>query len=182
MKKIILLSLFVGLFQFSNAQDLYQIVDGEVSFFSTTPVEDIDAVNKTVKGLINTKNNDVAFIVTIVGFHFKKPLMEEHFNENYMESDKKGNETAMFKGVIIEKIDYTKDGEYDVSAKGTLTVHGVAKDRIIKGKLIIKAGKIQLITDFDIQLADHDVKIPKVVTKKIAETVAVKVNANFEKK
>lgn len=180
MKKIILLSLFVGLFQFSKAQDIYQIVDGEVSFFSTTPVEDIDAVNKTVKGLINSKNNEVAFIVTIVGFHFKKPLMEEHFNENYMESGT--YKTAMFKGTIVGEIDYSKDGEYKVTAKGTLTMHGVAKDRVITGKLIVKDGKIQLIADFDVKLADHDVRIPKVVTKKIAETVNVKVNANFEKK
>ena len=180
MKNIILLFLFIGLFQMSKAQDIYQIVDGEVSFFSTTPIEDIDAVNKTVKGLINTKNNEFAFIVTIVGFHFKNLLMEEHFNENYMESDQ--FKTAMFKGVILEKIDYSKDGEYEVSAKGTLNVHGVIKDRVIKGKLIVKKGKIQLLADFDIKLEDHDIDIPKVVTEKIAETVAVKVNANFEKK
>jgi len=180
MKKIMLIALLVSAFQFATAQNIYQIVDGEVSFFSTTPIEDIDAVNKTVKGLINIDNNEFAFIVTIVGFHFKKPLMEEHFNENYMESDK--FKTAMFKGKIIEKIDYTKDGEYDVTAKGTLNVHGVNKDRLLKGKIIIKNGKIQLIANFDIKLEDHDIDIPKVVTEKIAETVAVKVNANFEKK
>ena len=106
--------------------------------------------------------------------------MEEHFNENYMESDQ--FKTAMFKGVIVEKIDYTKDGEYKVTAKGELNIHGVNKERLISGKMIIKNGKIQVIASFDVRLADHDVDIPKVVTKKIAETVTVKVKTNFEKK
>ena len=106
--------------------------------------------------------------------------MEDHFNENYMESDH--FKIAMFKGGIVEEVDYAINGEYAVTAKGILTIHGVSKNRLIKVKIIIKSGKIQLITNFDIKLADHNIDIPKVVTQKIAEAVDVKVSANFEKK
>jgi polyisoprenoid-binding protein YceI len=179
MKKYILI-LAVGFFQSLNAQDLYKATTGEISFFSETPIENIDATNKLVKALINTKDNQVAFFTTIIGFHFKKPLMEEHFNENYMESDK--FPTAKFQGKIAEEIDYTKDGEYTVTAKGTLTLHGVEKKREIAGKLIVKNGKLELIVEFEVKLADHNIDIPKIVMEKIAETVTIKMNVNFEKK
>jgi len=179
MKKYILLLVLLGVLQLVNAQELFKATSGKISFFSETPMENIDATNEMVKALINPKNNEVAFITTIVGFRFKKSLMEEHFNENYMESDK--YKTAMFKGKIQEEIDYTKDGEYEVTAKGVLNIHGVDQEREIKGKLIIKDGKVELITDFDVQLKDHDIDIPKIVVKKIAESVNVKVDVNFEK-
>lgn len=163
-----------------SAQDLYKATDGEISFFSEAPVENISAVNKDVKALINAKNAEVAFIVTNVGFKFEKPLMEEHFNENYMESHK--YKVSVFKGKIIDKIDFTKDGTYEVTAKGTLDIHGVTVEREIKGTLTISNGKINLTTDFDVALKDHKIKIPSVVVKNIAEVVKVTVNINFAKK
>lgn len=163
-----------------SAQDLYKATDGEISFFSEAPVENISAVNKDVKALINAKNAEVAFIVTNVGFKFEKPLMEEHFNENYMESHK--YKVSVFKGKIIDKIDFTKDGTYEVTAKGTLDIHGVTVEREIKGTLTISNGKINLTTDFDVALKDHKIKIPSVVVKNIAEVVKVTVNINFTKK
>lgn len=163
-----------------SAQDLYKATDGEISFFSEAPVENISAVNKDVKALINAKNAEVAFIVTNVGFKFEKPLMEEHFNENYMESHK--YKVSVFKGKIIDEIDFTKDGTYEVTAKGTLDIHGVTVEREIKGTLTISNGKINLTTEFDVALKDHKIKIPKVVVKNIAEVIKVTVNINFEKK
>lgn len=163
-----------------SAQDLYKATDGEISFFSEAPVENISAINKDVKALINAKNNEVAFIVTNVGFKFEKPLMEEHFNENYMESHK--YKVSVFKGKIIDEIDFTKDGTYEVTAKGTLDIHGVTVEREIKGTLTISNGKINLTTEFDVALKDHKIKIPKVVVKNIAEVIKVTVNINFEKK
>lgn len=163
-----------------SAQDLYKATDGEISFFSEAPVENISAVNKDVKALINAKNAEVAFIVTNVGFKFEKPLMEEHFNENYMESHK--YKVSVFKGKIIDKIDFTKDGTYEVTAKGTLDIHGVTVEREIKGTLTISNGKINLTTDFVVALKDHKIKIPSVVVKNIAEVVKVTVNINFAKK
>jgi len=163
-----------------SAQDLYKATDGEISFFSEAPVENISAINKDVKALINAKNAEVAFIVTNVGFKFEKPLMEEHFNENYMESHK--YKVSVFKGKIVDEVDFTKDGTYEVTAKGTLDIHGVTVEREIKGTLTISNGKINLTSEFDVALKDHKIKIPSVVVKNIAEVVKVTVNINFAKK
>ena len=152
-----------------SAQDLYKATDGEISFFSEAPVENISAINKDVKALINAKNAEVAFIVTNVGFKFEKPLMEEHFNENYMESHK--YKVSVFKGKIVDEVDFTKDGTYEVTAKGALDIHGVTVEREIKGTLTISNGKINLTTEFDVALKDHKIKIPSVVVKNIAEVV-----------
>lgn len=179
MKKItIIICLLVCTISLS-AQDIYKATDGEISFFSEAPVENISAVNKDVKALINAKNAEVAFIVTNVGFKFEKPLMEEHFNENYMESHK--YKVSVFKGKIINEIDFTKDGTYEVTAKGTLDIHGVTVEREIKGTLTINNGKINLTTAFDVLLKDHKIKIPKIVVKNIAEFVKVTLNINFTK-
>ena len=179
MKKIIFLLLFFTT-AFGYTQGLYKSVDGNISFFSKTPMENIDALNNDIKALINTETGEVAFIATNVGFHFKKPLMEEHFNENYMESDK--YKVSVFKGKITEQIDYKSNGIYKVTVKGTLKLHGVAQDREILGEVIIKEGKIIVKTDFKIKLEDHKIKIPKIVIKKIAESVKVSVNLSFEPK
>jgi len=180
MKKysILIIILFIS-FSF-YAQGLYKATDGEISFFSEAPVENISAVNKDVKALINAKNNEIAFIVTNVGFKFEKHLMEEHFNENYIESHK--YKISVFKGKIIDKIDFTKDGTYEVTAKGTLDIHGVTVEREIKGTLTISNGKINLVSEFEVALKDHKIKIPKIVVKNIAEFVKVTLNINFTEK
>ncbi|PCJ23392.1 MAG: hypothetical protein COA97_11695 [Flavobacteriales bacterium] len=180
MKRIILLVLFVSTFLVGNSQNLYKATSGEISFFSETPLENIDAINKDIRALINTKNGEFAFIVANIGFKFKKPLMQEHFNENYMESDK--YKASMFKGEIIGVVDFTKDGKYPITVKGILNIHGVDKEREIAGEIIILNNKMTVITKFDIKVKDHKIKIPKLVIKNIAETVKVTVNVNFELK
>lgn len=180
MKKITLLFLLLNIIIMGNSQNLYKATSGEISFFSETSMENIDAVNKDIKALINTKNGDVAFIVANRGFKFEKPLMEEHFNENYMESDK--YKASMFKGRIEGNVDFTKDGVYPVKAKGTLNIHGVEKDREIEGELTIKDGKMKITSAFNIKLKEHKIKIPKLVVKNIAEVVKTTVNLNFELK
>jgi len=178
MKKIILLIAFIVTITVGFAQNLYKAVDGEISFFSETPMENIDAVNKEVKALINIKTGEVAFIATNVGFHFEKPLMEEHFNENYMESDK--YKVSVFKGKIVGQIDFTKDGKYNVNVKGSLNIHGVEKEREITGVITVVNGKLNVTTRFIVKVKDHKIKIPRLVIKNIAETVKVAVNLNFE--
>lgn len=180
MRKIGLLLLCVFVVTLSYSQGLYKAVDGNISFFSETPMENIDAENKDVKALINTKTGDVAFIGTNIGFHFEKPLMEEHFNENYMESDK--YKVSVFKGKIVEKINYTEDGEHKVLVKGILNIHGVEQKREIPGVITIKDGKINVASEFVVKVKDHKIKIPKLVIKNIAESVKVTVNLNFEQK
>jgi hypothetical protein len=150
----------------------------EISFFSSSPLEDIEAVNKACKPIVNTATNDVQMKIVISAFHFEKPLMQEHFNENYMESEKYPN--AIFKGKINEKIDWTKDGEYKVTTTGKLNIHGVEKDRTIDGVLTIKGQEIILNSKFKIHIADHGIKVPSLYVQNIAEDVDVKLNATLE--
>ena len=180
MKKIFFLFLFVSFIGNGFSQDLYKSSKGEISFFSKTPMENIDAVNSNLKALINSKNGEIAFIVTNIGFKFEKPLMEEHFNENYIESDK--YKSSMFKGKIIGDVDFTKDGTYPVKVKGTLNIHGVDQEREIDGELIVKGGALKVNSKFGVNLKDHKIKIPKLVVKNIAKSVDVTVDIEFELK
>jgi polyisoprenoid-binding protein YceI len=156
----------------SEAQNLYSTNSGESSFFSSTPVEDITAVNKSAQSILNTANSEIVIQMAMKQFDFPNKLMQEHFNENYIESEKYPK--AMFKGKINEVIDFTKPGVYDVSATGDFTIHGVKKARTLKGKLTVSQGSISIISDFDVDLTDHDIKVPKIVFMKIAQTVRVK--------
>lgn len=177
MKNLFSFILFTHLSLTLFSQEIYKSSQTEISFFSETPVENIDAISKEGKALLNTKTNELVFITAIIEFKFKKPLMEEHFNESYMESNQ--YKTAHFKGKIIEEVDYSKDGEFSVKARGILNIHGVDKEREIAGTIVIKNGVIELNASFDVDLKDHQIKIPKIVVKNIAEKVKVTVHASL---
>jgi polyisoprenoid-binding protein YceI len=178
MKQLFLLSAFLlaGLTGF--AQDIYSCRNVTLSFFSSAPLEDIDA--KTTQGVsaINIKTKAVYFKVPINTFQFKKKLMQEHFNENYLESDKYPN--AEFKGKITDNVDLTKDGTYPVTVDGTMNIHGVAKTYREKGTITVGNGKVTATAKFNVRVADHKIKIPSLVVKNIAEVVEVSVNAVYE--
>ena len=161
----------------SFSQSLYKTTTGKITFFSETPVENIDATNESVSSLLNTANNELLVVSTIRGFKFKKKLMERHFNENYMESDT--YKTAMFKGKIIDNVDYKKDGIYNVKAKGILSIHGVDKEREIEGKVTVKGNEITISANFDVKLVDHNIEVPTIVFSKIAEVIKVKIDATL---
>jgi len=162
------------------SQDLFTVKSGEVSFYSKTPVEDIAAKNKKPASILNTANNEIVVQMQIVNFKFPNSLMEEHFNENYMETTK--FPTAKFNGKFNEKIDYTKDGVYNVTATGKLNVHGVSQDRTLTGKLTINKGELKLESNFDIALVDHKIEVPRVVFAKIAEKINVSLLLNYMQK
>ena len=103
--------------------------------------------------------------------------MQEHFNENYMESER--YPYATFKGTINENIDFNKPGIYEVSASGVLNVHGVNQKRTLKGKLQIADSGLTVNTQFDVLLADHKIKVPRLVFNKIAEKIAVTTSFTF---
>jgi polyisoprenoid-binding protein YceI len=103
--------------------------------------------------------------------------MQQHFNENYMESEK--YPYAIFKGRIIEELDLSKPGVYSVNASGTLTIHGVDQDRKLSGKLTVGENSLVLETSFDVMLIDHKIEVPKLVFKKIAEKIEVSANINY---
>ena len=170
---------------FSNAQedkyaDTYSCKTGMVHFFSATAMENIDATSNSSLCILNTKSKKVVVKIKQSGFLFKDKLMQEHFNENYMESEK--YPYASLDMEIVENLDYTKEGSYDVTLKGTIEMHGVKKEREIKGKLTVKNGGPATATAvFMVKLADHNIKIPSVVGANIAEDVKVDVNFVFEK-
>ncbi|MEP7128830.1 MAG: YceI family protein [Chitinophagales bacterium] len=177
MKKNLLLAIALCCLFTAQAQDVFLSSASTVSFFSETPVENIDAISKQVVGAINVKTKSVYFKAKMTTFEFKKALMQEHFNENYIESEK--YPTAVFNGIINETVDLTKDGTYAVTVTGNFNLHGVDKKRTIPGSITVKSGSIDVSSEFDVKLSDHDITIPTVVVKNIAETVKVKVQASL---
>ncbi|KQB99676.1 hypothetical protein AQF98_18310 [Pedobacter sp. Hv1] len=149
----------------------------KVNLFSSTPVEDIKASSNMGTAVLVTQTQELAVQVSIKSLVFDKKLMQEHFNENYMESDK--YPLAKFKGTIEPKIDWTKDGEYAVSAKGVLSVHGVDQPRNINGKISIKNGIVNLDSSFEVTCVAHQIKIPRLVFAKIAEVIQLKVSGTL---
>jgi polyisoprenoid-binding protein YceI len=160
-----------------QAQNLFSTGNGETTFYSETPVEDITAVNKLGQSILNTTTNDIVVQMNMKQFDFPNKLMQEHFNENYIESDKYPK--AIFKGKINEKIDFTKNGTYDISATGDFTLHGVTKARTLKGKLTVNQGSLNITTDFDVALADHKIEVPQIVFVKVAQVIKVKNKYNY---
>lgn len=178
-KKSLALLCLIGTFTTASAQ-LYKnkAEAGIISFFSKAPLEDIDATNKKATIVLKTTTNEIQFGVAMLSFKFPKPLMEEHFNENYVESEK--YPTATFKGKINETIDYGKEGEHKVTVKGTMDLHGVTKEIEVPGTLSIKGGNIMINANFKIKVADYKIKVPSMYVQNIAEEVDVKVNGTLE--
>jgi hypothetical protein len=178
MKKLtVLLCVALLFFQPCIAQQLYATKNGEISFYSHAPIEDIDAHNTNVAVALNPVNNEIVFSVPIQLFMFDRKKMQQDFNENYMESATYPKST--FTGTINETIDYTKEGTYFVSVTGRLTIHGTEQTRTEKGTMIVKQGSIYLQSDFMIYVKDFNVKIPSLLTQNIAEVVSVKVKATL---
>lgn len=168
---------FLFLCKTSSGQTIYICHNGEVTFFSKAPIENIDATSKSMNSILNTSNGEIVFIVPMTSFNFKKLLMQEHFNEKYVESDKYPN--AAYKGKINDSIDYAKDGEYEIASTGTLTIHGVDQPRTEKGELKIKDGKISIQSEFNVALKEFNIQIPKLVIKNISDSVKVNFNAEY---
>lgn len=154
-----------------SAQERYQLINPEVSFYSHAPVEDIEAKNSTSIGVIDFSAQKFSFRVKIKDFVFESSLMRDHFNENYMESDQFPNGT--FKGEITGNYDISKDGSYEVVANGDLTIHGITKKVSLPSKITVKEGDIQIYSQFDVALADYNIEVPQLLFKKIAEVIQV---------
>jgi hypothetical protein len=178
MKKSVLFMVLCLSAAMAMSQSKYSLKDSKIMFYSKAALEDIQAVNKSSIGLVDASTKDFVVKVAIKSFIFDKALMQEHFNENYMESDK--FPTAVFKGKIEGNLDASKDGSYPVKMNGKLDVHGVVKDRIIPVTIVVKNGIITFNGEFKLALADHAIKIPKMVTQNIAEIVDVKVEGTLE--
>lgn len=180
MNKVFLILQFVLLtYGFAYAQgDIYTADKGGLYVTSDAPLELIQFQSNTLRGLINPANKSFAFSVSINSFHgFNSEIQRVHFLENYMEQKKFPQ--ATFTGKIIEDIPFDIPGTYTVRAKGELDIHGVKKERIIKGTVVVKPSSVHIITDFLVPLADHSLSIPKIVKQKIAEQVAIRLDIEF---
>jgi polyisoprenoid-binding protein YceI len=161
-----------------NAQELYKVLDGKAKFISDAPLELIQAQTSTVNGLLKVSDRSFAFSIPMSTFDgFNSKLQKTHFNENYIQTAKYPN--ATFEGKIIEEIDFSAPGKYEVRGKGKFQIHGVEQVRIIKCTIIVSKSKIVISSKFTVLLADHNIKIPSVVAQKITEEVAVEVNINM---
>lgn len=161
---------------FANAQTKYNTRNGFVGFFSHTPLEDIKGDNNQVSALLNIEDGEYNFLVLIKSFELPKALMQEHFNEDYMESDKFPKSTFTGKIKDISKIDFKKDGEYAVIVEGNLTMKDKTNPVSVPGTIIIKDDKIESKAKFIIKPFDYNVEIPSMVKDKIAKEIEISVD------
>jgi hypothetical protein len=160
-------------------RELLKVDRSKVVFISDAPLEYITATNSHASGLIDPKEKTFAIQIPIVEFKgFNSPLQREHFNENYMLSGKFPN--ARFTGRIIETVDLSTPGEHQVRAKGEFTLKGVTKERIIPCKVIVTNEGIRVVTNFDVLLDDHQIRVPRVVQQKISSVVKVECDLLFK--
>lgn len=156
----------------------YVVEGGSIAFFSKATIEDIKSENKRVSSIFNVSSGSVAFSMPIREFVFEKQLMQEHFNDKYMESDRIPSST--FAG-IITGYDLNTTGEQQVRAKGKLTVHGITKEIDVPGTFQLHEGRITLKSTFKIKLEDYEIRIPKLLWQNIAEQVEVTVNLTYKR-
>jgi polyisoprenoid-binding protein YceI len=159
-----------------NAQKLVS-EQGTVSFFSHATLEDIAAVNEKALSIFNTFTGEIVFSIPIAEFRFDRSLMEEHFNEKYMHTDKYPKST--FQGKIQNFKAEATDAQL-VNAIGKLSMHGVTKDVTIAGTAQKVNNKWQLKSKFPLKLEDYNVEIPQLLWEKIAETVEVTVEFTYK--
>jgi len=162
------------------SQNRYFTKTGLISFSAGTAVEDVDAVNKSVTSVFDLTTGQIEFAVLIKGFEFKRGLMQEHFNENYMESEKYPK--SAFKGKFddVAKINFKKDGAYPTMVKGTLDIHNIKKEVSVPGTIKVENGVISSDATFKISLEDFEIKIPGAVKDKISPTVEIHVNCVYK--
>ncbi|MEM9928252.1 MAG: YceI family protein [Bacteroidota bacterium] len=153
--------------------------DGTTTFFSHSPIEDIEAINDKTTAAINFEKGDVVVKMLIKHFTFENALMQEHFNENYMESEK--FPAAIFKGKLSsdQAIDLTQDGSYAVKIEGELTIRGISKPLTAEATINVEGKAVKAATKFIARPADFDIKIPTVVVKNIAEEIEVSTDLTF---
>lgn len=170
---------FISFGQDSN-DGIYKAENGNVVFKSDAPLELIRAESNELKGILDSQKRTFVFQVKAVSLKgFSSKLQEEHFYENYMETDKFPH--IRFKGKLVEHIDFTEEGEFPVRAKGLFSIHGIEKEEIIKATIVIGKNKISIQSEFQISLEDYNIKIPHVVFQKIAEEIDVSIDVKLFK-
>jgi len=183
MKKVFLTLSFLSLSAAMFAQT-YMTRTGKISFNATTAgsPEKIEGINNEVANIIDAKTGNIVFQLPVKSFKFERELMQEHFNENYMESDKYPK--AEFKGAIanMNEVNFAKDGTYNAKVTGQLTIHGVTKDISVLGAITVSGNTIKAAAKFNIKLQDYHIDIPGVVADKIAKEAIIKLESDLVRK
>ncbi|KAA3624090.1 MAG: YceI family protein [Bacteroidetes bacterium] len=179
MKKLILSLLLAGMITPMMFGQKIFTREGKISFYSEAQKESIQAHNSKATSIIDVSSGRMEFAVLIKAFQFEKALMQEHFNENYMESSKFPK--AVFKGEInnLEAIDFKKDGTYPADIKGNITIHGVTKPIEAKGSFVVSGNSIKGESTFEVTIADFDIEIPALVRENIAKVIRIDVSCNY---
>ncbi len=180
------IAIFTVLFALATAFTLpqsggrYMTKNGKVSFFSHTPVEDIKGDNNKVSSVLDSKSGKIVIELLVKSFAFKKALMEEHFNENYMESTKFPK--SKFDGKIdnISAINFSKDGTYTSGVSGNLTIKDKSNAIKTTGTFTVKGGKLNGKAVFKINPTDYNIVIPAVVKDKIAKDIEITADLDYE--
>lgn len=180
MKKIIYLIALISINSF--AQSKYLTKTGTINFEASVPsVEEVKAENNSVTAILNSDNGEFAALVFVKGFRFKNALMEEHFNENYAESDMYPK--ATFKGKIKDFSMDMLNSELEFKLDGTLTFHGKTKQ---VNDVVISLNKeddlISASGNFKVLVSDFDIKIPRIVRDKVSEEVQITYKFDLKKK
>ena len=180
MKKYILTSVFFTLLACSMSAQKYFTRSGEITFKSEAPLETIEANNVKATSVLDVQSGRIEWAVLIKAFRFEKALMEEHFNENYMESSKYPK--ASFKGKInnMADVDFSIDGTYPIEVEGEMEIHGQTQLVVTTATILIEEGRVIGKSELTLEVADYGIKIPKIVKDNIAKEVTVTVHANYE--
>lgn len=181
MKKTILILLVALSGVISSQAQKYITKNGFIKFYSDAPLEKIEAFNRQVNSAIDISSGDFVFKVLMKSFVFQKALMQEHFNENYVESDKYPESMFIGKITNIKDINLTKDGVYNADVSGKLTIHGETKEIQAKGTIEVKQDKLIAKSKFNLTVADYKIKIPNTVVNNIGKTVEVTVDLTLDK-
>lgn len=179
MKRIALIVIITILALPLSAQK-YMTRNGYIGFFSHTAMEDIKGDNNQVASVLDISTGGIVFQVLIKSFHFDKALMEEHFNENYLESEKFPKSTFNGKIMNLAEVDFTKNGTYNVTVEGDLTIHGVTNKVSAKGTLEVRTDGISASSRFNVVPEDYKIEIPGIVRNNIAKSIEITVTMKYE--
>lgn len=177
MKNIILLLAITGLTLTANAQRVFTKT-GYIKFYSEAPLEKIEAINNKVTTVADVASGQLEFAVLMKAFSFEKALMQEHFNENYVESDKYPK--ATFVGKIANASVLAIKGKHEAKAIGELTIHGVTKPVEVPLTIIVTEKGIELNTVFKVKVADYKIEIPSVVKDNISKEIEITVKSTLK--
>ena len=178
MKRLVFILFFLNIIFAANAQK-YMTKNGFIGFYSHTSMEDIKADNNQVAGVLDISTGEMVFQALIKSFHFERALMEEHFNENYMDSEKFPKSTLKGKITNLSSVDFTKNGTCEVTVEGDLTIHNVTNKVSIKGTIEVITGGINADSKFNIVPEDYNITIPGIVREKINKNLEVTVSMKY---